>query len=262
MTAWPEHSKNWNKLGPPLKPSPITIDTYAKLIPTGPIILLGVTPEIYHRFDNILAIDYNTDMIKNVWPGNTETKIAISDDWRQVICKEQYYSGIVGDLSLTLMDDLDTVSEFNQKSLLWLKDKGVMAQRIFHLPSTPVTRDKIVDMMNNPATINWHAFKWLLHMCLSNETSVRRVRQADVRDMFNEICTDRQKLSDITGWSLEAINTIDFYENATQEITVATKDEWLKTVPANATETSLIYTHTPGYDLSELFPILTYKRNV
>lgn len=256
MDNWPKHSNNWGKLGPPLKPAPTVIEKYKELVPNDKVLMMGVTPEIYDAFDNILAIDHNPSMITNVWSGDTDTKKAIVGDWITYTTDEKF-DGIVGDIALTLMGDKTTITNFNNKSFNWLNNNGVMAQRIFHRPQTDLPYEYLVLLTTSTAPVNWHAYKWLLHIYLATSTKTQRIKQSAVRDLFNKIVPDRNILSQITGWHIDAINTIDFYENATQEVTVLSKDEWLDTVPKAAADVEFVYTE--GYDICNIFPILKYR---
>lgn len=256
MDKWPQHSKNWGKIGPPLKPTPAVINKYKELVPNGRVMMLGVTPEIYNAFDNILAVDHNPTMITNVWLGDTDTKRVIVDDWITYETTEKF-DGVVGDVAVTLMGDKQTITDFNNKTFNWLNSNGVMAQRIFHTTITELPYEYLVLLTTSTAPINWHAYKWLLHIYLAVSTKSQRIRQSAVRDLFNKIAPDRNTLSQITGWHIDAINTIDFYENATQEVTVLSKDDWLDTIPKDAVDVEFVYTE--GYDICNLFPILKYR---
>ena len=60
------HSNNWDKLTSPARPSVSDINSFKSLIPEGPILLLGVTPEIANAYDNVLAVDRDIKMIQNI----------------------------------------------------------------------------------------------------------------------------------------------------------------------------------------------------
>ena len=96
-------------------------------------------------------------------------------------------------------------------------------------------------------------------MTYSNETHAK-IKLSNVRKFFNEIAPDRQLVSENTGWTIEQINTIDFYENANAEVIVLSKKEWLETIPKGATDIHFYYQE--DYDLAELCPILTFRKNV
>lgn len=254
----PLHSKNWDKLSAPARPNPSVINTYKQLIPDGNILLLGVTPEIANSYQVITAIDNDEKMIKNVWPGDTLTKRVLLANWETFITAEKF-NGVIGDVALTLLGDKKKITNFNQKAFDMLHPNGVVAQRIIHKPQTVLTREQLIEMLNKPATINFNAFKWLMFMTHSNETH-QKIQFTNVRKFFNEIAPDRQVVSEKTGWTLDQINTIDFYENAKVEVIILSKKEWLETIPKDAVNVQFIY--NDDYDLAELCPILSYGKPV
>jgi hypothetical protein len=115
------------------------------------------------------------------------------------------------------------------------------------------------DILAKPATINFNAFKWMMFMCYADETHYK-IKLTNIRKLFNEICPIREVASDITGWSLSIINSIDLYEHSDWEIIVMNKKEWLETVPKDAS--SAKFTYQDDYDLAELCPILSFSKHV
>jgi hypothetical protein len=254
----PQHSKNWDKLTAPARPSPSVVNQYKELIPDGNVLLLGVTPEIANSYQVVTAIDSDEKMIKNVWPGDSLTKRVFHANWETFVTHERF-NGIIGDVALTLLADKKKITSFNQKCFDMLLPNGVVAQRIFHKPNDVLDRNQLIDMLSKPATINFNAFKWLMFMTYSNETH-QKISFSKVRKFFNEIAPDRQQVSENTGWTIEQINTIDFYENTTAEVIVLSKKEWLETVPKGAKNVHFYYQE--DYDLAELCPILSYVKPV
>lgn len=256
--AWPKHSTNWDKIGVPFRPSQSDIDNFKAIVGDVPILLMGVTPEIHNAFTTITAIDRDPKMISNVWPGDTETKTALNAQWESVVLAKKF-DGIIGDFALTMLADKKVIESFNNKSFSMLNPGGVTAQRIFHKPKDPVTREHLIDILSKPAAISWNTFKLLLMFAYSHETH-SKIKHSNVLKMFNEICPDRELASKNTGWSLQSINSIDLYENATQEIIILSKKEWLETVPKGAINVK--FTYCEDYDLAELCPILSYVKPV
>jgi hypothetical protein len=253
-----KHSNNWDKLKAPARPTESVVNDFKSLVPEGPIYLLGVTPEIANAYDNVLAVDRDTKMIENVWPGDTETKMAVNASWETFLPGKKF-NGIIGDVALTLLADKRHISAFNQKALNMLNIGGTMAQRIFHKPSTPITRDMLIDMLSKPATINFNAFKWMMFMCYAEETH-SKIKLRNILKLFNQICPVREFAAKDTGWSIDDINTIDLYKDSDWEVIVMSKKEWLETVPKGATNTK--FTYQTDYDLAELCPILSFSKDV
>jgi hypothetical protein len=253
-----KHNNNWDKLSPPARPSQAVINDFKSLVPDDPIFLLGVTPEIANVYTNVLAVDHDIKMIENVWPGNTDTKTVVNAHW-ETFMSGKTFNGVIGDVALTLLADKKAITNFNKKSFDMLNSGGTVAQRIFHKPKDPITRQHLKDILAKPATINFNAFKWMMFMCYADETHYK-IKLTNIRKLFNEICPIREVASDITGWSLSIINSIDLYEHSDWEIIVMNKKEWLETVPKDAS--SVKFTYQDDYDLAELCPILSFSKHV
>lgn len=252
------HSNSWDKLKAPARPTQSVIDTFKSLVPEGPILLLGVTPEIANAYDNVLAVDRDPKMIENVWPGDTETKTAVNADWETFLPGKKFNS-IIGDIALTMLADKKRITTFNVKAFNMLNAGGTISQRILHKPKESITRAMLIDMLTKPATVNFNAFKWMMFMTYTDETH-NKIKVVNILKFFNEIAPDREVVAKHTGWSLDQINTIDIYKNSDWELIVMTKKEWLETIPKDAIDVK--FTYQDDYDLAELCPILSFRKNV
>ncbi len=253
-----KHSSNWDKLKAPARPTESVVNDFKSLVPEGPILLLGVTPEIANSYDDVLAVDRDPKMIENVWPGDTNTKMAVNAYWETFLPSKKF-NGVIGDVALTILADKKRITSFNQKAFNMLNEGGTVAQRIFHKPSNPITRDMLIDMLSKPATINFNAFKWMLFMCYAEETH-SKIKLRNILTLFNQICPVREFAARDTGWSMDDINTIELYKDSDWEVIVMSKKEWLETVPKNATNVK--FTYQTDYDLCELCPILSFSKDV
>ena len=252
------HSNNWDKLTSPARPSVSDINAFKSLIPEGPIMLLGVTPEIANAYDNVLAIDRDPKMIENVWPGDTDTKHAINSNWETFLPGKKF-NGVIGDCALTMLGDRKNITNANLKFLEILNPGGTSAHRIFHKPKERVTKQHLKDMLARPATMNFNAFKWTMFMYYAEEVHYK-IKVANILKLFNEICPMRELASEITGWTMPQINSIDIYEHSDWELGVLSKKEWLETIPKGAVDVK--FTYQDDYDLAELCPILSFSKHV
>lgn len=253
-----KHHNNWDKLKAPARPTQSVVDTFKSLVPDGPIYLMGVTPEIANSYNNILAVDRDTKMIENVWPGDTETKMAVNADWETFLPGKKF-KGVIGDVALTMLADKKRITSFNIKSFNMLEPGGTVAQRIFHKPKDKITRDMLIDMLSKPATVNFNAFKWMMFMAYAEEAH-DKIKVRNILKFFNEICPVREFAAKDTGWNIDDINTIDLYKDSDWEVIVMSKKDWLETIPKGATNVQ--FTYCDDYDLAELCPILSYVKPV
>ena len=114
-------------------------------------------------------------------------------------------------------------------------------------------------MLNNPATVNFNAFKWMMFMCYAEE-SHSKVKLTNILKLFNQLFPDREVVSKNTGWSINDINTIDLYKDTDWEVIVMNKKEWLETIPKDANNVK--FTYQDDYDLAELCPVLSYGKAI
>lgn len=258
---WTRHSQNWDRLGPPLRPTPSVIAEMMRISTPGRTLMLGVTPEIYAAFDNIVAVDLDHDMIRNVWPGDTDTKTAIQGEWTAMRWPDRSFNNIVCDGGLSMLEDLDNMRYFQHLCMRWLKPGGSVVHRVFERPSSDqvITMDRLRQEMQGPATVNWHAFKWLMAFHISGRQDDSRIKLIDILHLFNEICDDRLSLSEKTGWSLDSINTIDFYDGSDKVTCFGTRDEHLSTIPSTAVGIEMW--SVPGYDLHEHCPMMVWRKS-
>lgn len=252
------HSNNWDKIVSPARPSASDINSFKSLVPEGPILLLGVTPEIANSYDNVLAVDRDIKMIQNVWPGDTETKHAINSDWKTFLPGKKF-NGIIGDCALTMLGNKKDITNVNLKFLEMLNPGGTVAHRIFHKPKEQVTKQHLLDMLSKPATMNFNAFKWTMFMYYAEEVH-NQIKVTNIRKLFNELCPVRKTVSELTGWTMSQINSIDIYEHSDWEVIVLSKKEWLETIPKGAVNVK--FTYQDDYDLAELCPILSFSKHV
>jgi hypothetical protein len=257
MSTWPKHSAAWNSIGPPMRPSQQVIDLFQDLAGPEQTMMMGVTPEFHPAFEYMIAVDRDEGMIDKVWLGDTKTKRVIHSNWMDMIWPEDNFSSIIGDCALPMLTTLDRMTEFQQRCYKWLKPGGVFVQRLFERPNEDYTWDQLVDMVSKPADINFHAFKWVACMSLAAEVGYK-ISDPIRFEYLNKLCADRAAVCKSTGWTREAVDTIDMYENGVQAVAFCNRAEWQSTVPEDALEVSFLYAY--DYDLWQHCPILTWKK--
>lgn len=135
-----------------------------------------------------------------------------------------------------------------------------MVHRVFERPHgyDAVDLYRLNSEMQGPATVNWHAFKWLMAFHINDQQDDSRIRLSDIMDLFNKLCPDRQALSERTGWSLDSINTIDLYQGSDKVTCFGTRKEHAATIPMSAVDVG--FWTVPGYDLHEHCPIMRWRK--
>lgn len=257
---WTKHSQNWNRLGPPLRPTQGVIAEMVRVATPGRTLMLGVTPEIHAAFDSIIAVDLDHDMIRNVWPGDTDTKTAIQGEWTSMRWPDSSFDNIVCDGGLSMLENLDNMRYFQALCMRWLRSGGSVVHRVFERPSgdQTITAERLRREMQGFTTVNWHAFKWLLAFYVAESQDDSSIRLIDIMHLFNELCDDRAALAERTGWSMDSINTIDLYQGSSKVTCFGTRAEHLATIPSAAIGTEM-WT-VPGYDLHEHCPMMVWRK--
>lgn len=258
-TPWLGYTKKWDALKPPMRPTPAVISIMQRESTPGPVLMLGVTPEIHAAFDDIVAIDRDKSMIAAIWPGDTPTKCAIRRSWTDLDWDRGEFASIVSDCGVNMLGDLSAIAEFQASCAKWLVPGGSMVHRVMSRPDTDVTLAEIRLDLESTAEINFHAFKWKLgqHVASQNHS---KVAHQQVWELFNDICSDRDRLSSITGWARADIDCIDLYRDSGVTVVFPTIAEWTNTVPSAAVDTR--YLTTDDYDLSEHCPIMAWNTDI
>ena len=241
-----------------MKPAPSDVAHYKSLVGEGRVLMMGVTPELHAAFTDITAFDRDEAMIKRVWPGNTLTRNVVQADWMNIdYSRSTNIVGVIGDCALPMLGDLDKMRVFQSRCFDWLMTGGVFVQRIFERPTVPYTRADLQKIMNEPAKINFHAFKWMLCMVIAAESGYI-VRDTDRLVLFNELCSDRDALCAATGWSRDAVDTMDLYAGGEYTVAFCSREEILNTIPEDARD--IQFTNMTDYDLAENCPIMSWRK--
>ena len=248
-THWADRSRAWGRNGPPLQPNREIIDCFASLVPlSANILLMGVTPQIAKAYTHVTAVDREPVMIENVWPGNTETRRAILDNWLTVDLPENYYDGIIGDGSINMLD-LKDVEFMLDKAKKLLRPGGIFACRMFTRPDEPVTMERLHAEAQKP-TVNFSAYRRLIPMYIAAQNGpVVPVKL--ILNLFDQMFPDRT----ILPWTPEQMSTMDAYRNSESTTWFPTRDEILALAPTGSR-----YIESGTYDIADTCPILTFTK--
>lgn len=260
MTHWQKYHAAWSKLEAPLRPNAETLGKIRELTGkvAGPVLLLGVTPELARSFDQVLAVDKNKAMIDNVWPGNSEMKQARHADWLDLEGPKEHFAAVVGDGSLNAVTTLREIRQLLECVIDLLAPGGKFACRLYERPVKAFTEDHLRQMGSRPATLNFHAFKWQLAMHLA-ETAGASMPVVLIRERFNDLFPDRDRLARDTGWPRDIIDMIDIYKGSPTIYTFPSRREFLNVLPKGISHARFEACGT--YDLAECCPMLAFSKN-
>ncbi len=260
MTHWQKYHAAWSKLEAPLRPTSETLSKIHELTGkvAGPVLLLGVTPELAKSFEQVLGADKNKAMIDHVWPGNSATRKAIHADWLDLEEPKNHFAAAVGDGSLNAVTTLREIRQVLERVTDLLAPGGRFACRLYERPEKPFSEEHLRQTASRRATINFHAFKWQIAMHLA-ESGGASMPVVLIRERFNELFPDRDRLARDTGWPRDLIDMIDIYKGSPTIYTFPNRREFLDVLPKGISHAR--FEPCGSYDLAECCPMLTFEKN-
>jgi SAM-dependent methyltransferase len=260
MTHWQKYHSAWSKLEAPLRPNAEILSKLRELTGpvAGPVLLLGVTPELARSYDHVTAVDKNKAMIDNVWPGDCDTKQALHANWLDLEGPKDHFVAAVGDGSLNMVDTLREIRLLLARLVELLVPGGRLACRLYERPEKPFTEEHLLDIAAGPAPLNFHAFKWKLAMHLA-ATVGAAVPVVLMRERFDELFPNREKLARTTGWSRDLIDMIDIYRGSPTVYLFPSRREFLDALPGGISQ--IRFAPSGNYHLAECCPMLTFEKN-
>ena len=260
MTHWQKYHAAWSKLEAPLRPNADTLSKIRELTgaTSGPVLLLGVTPELARSFDEVLAVDKNKGMIDHVWPGNSAGKKALHADWLDLEGPKSHFLAAVGDGSLNSLTTLREIRHVLERVIDLLAPAGRFACRLYERPGQRFTEEQLLQTGSRRAAINFHAFKWQLAMHLAEAVGAA-LPVVLIRERFNELFPDRDRLARDTGWSRDIIDMIDIYRGSPTIYVFPNRREFLDALPKGVS--SARFEPCGSYDLASCCPMLTFQKN-
>ncbi len=257
MSHWHRYPDRWNEITPPLRPHADVVGFFRRRLQSeqGCVLLLGVTPELYHAFPCVDAFDLDPTMIARVWPGDVHGKRARQGDWLDLPAAERRYAAAVGDGSINAVPPREA-GRLLEHAASRVVPGGVVACRVFERPSIPFTREALKESTGCSKALNFHDFKLQVAMMLADERG-SAVPVKLIREAFDALFPDRKALAADTGWDERTIGMIDLYEASDVIYSFPDRRELLAAVPDHAVDVRF---DQPGrYDLAECCPVLSFR---
>jgi len=257
---WQSFHRRWSLLEAPLRPNADILAGTTALVGTCTrrVLLLGVTPELALAFDTVVAVDKSATMIANIWPGNSATREVVEADWLTLDGSLGKFSAAVGDGSCNAVAYPQELTRLLGQVHEHLEPGGRFVCRVFLRPDTLWSWHQLQTMAVQPASVNFHAFKWMLAMRIAADTQPS-VPVALIRERFDHYFPDRTALAACTGWAAEVIAMIDIYRDSAEVLCFPSRAEFLACLPPGFTNIGF---HPCGtYDLAEVSPLLVVEKS-
>ena len=255
---WDDHARQWSRIASPLRPHADDEGNVRRALGNsgGLHLLLGVTPEYARMFDRVVAVDRSAAMIGALWQGDVSGKDAIQADWMHLPLRERSFDACIGDGCLNFFSCPSQYGLFFHQVQRVLRSGGRFALRIFIRPDAGETCAAVCEHAMRAGIGSFHAFKWRLAMAIAAESGDSNVRVADIRDVFMTLLPEREQLAAASGWSAEAIATIDAYRDSVESYSFPTLAEVRGALPLTLAEVDLAY---GSYELSECCPMFVLE---
>lgn len=217
---WDRHARRWQHVGPPLRPCPedVALVEELSLGATGPALLLGVTPELatmrWPEGVELTALDRCPGMIRGVWPAEAVPGASvIRGNWTDMPLPAASCGLVVGDGCFTLLRYPDQQRRVLDQIRRVMDPAGRCVMRYFCRPEESEDLTAVFADMWRGRIGNFHILKWRLGMALHGSAEEGVSVQA-MWERFDAEVPDRKALCEATGWSREAVDTMDVYRGS------------------------------------------------
>lgn len=254
--AWSDFHLRFPRLRPPQAVTP-EMAAHAAAAVAGHdarVLQLGVTPALSGIGRELVAVDRSPNMITRVWPGDDGRRRAIEADWRSMDPGGDF-SAVIGDGSFNCVSyPIDYELVFDRLVAI-LRRPAVFAVRFFVTPEACESVEALAEATRSGDVESIHALKWRLAMAIVAEQGEVNISAVDILARFERLFPDRAMLMRQTGWSIEEIETLDFYRGSSDVLSFPTIAQIAAVVPPGFSQPSLL--SSGSYDLSDRCPLVT-----
>lgn len=263
---WDRLGPSLKNLGPPLCPSNEDIrfmeETVAswqasRRVKRIEALLLGVTPEIagmrWPEESSLMAVDRSLPMIDAVWVGNAPgRRAAVCGNWLAPPRRDSSCHVVIGDGSINSLAFPEGLQSLGETVSRLLRDDGLLVMRCFVQTVPPESPDRIYADLQRGAIGSFHACKLRLLMAMQNSPE-EGVAVREVFESWVDRNMDPHSLPSKAGFERAAIDTIDFYRDASTVYTFPTLAQLRSVLGVFFREMTI---SIPGYELGERCPTL------
>jgi SAM-dependent methyltransferase len=257
---WSHYHEKWSRLEPPLRPHPDCVLRAVALLSErdGPVLVLGVTPELTGAFPEVTAVDKSEGMIRGLWSGDGEGRRAVCANWLSLPFGEGEYGAAVGDGSLNALVHPDGYRDLYSELARVLRPRSRVVFRVFRRPDPCESLDAVLDAARAGRIETFHAFKWRFAMALAAASRSASIAVRSIRDRFCEHVPDRDALASSTGWSREIVDTIDVYAGSSEIYSFPSAEELLLSAPPPFERAHFV--EVGSYPLADRCPLFVMNR--
>jgi SAM-dependent methyltransferase len=261
------HARAWDRLGPPLRPSPEDVRRFAEGVADAAAaragagakfqgVILGVTPELalmpWPARTHILAVDQSQPMLDAIWPAArvAHPARAVRRDWTDLPLDAGAADAVLGDGCYALLEPAHQRAVSREVRRV-LAPHGRFVLRVFVRPERGETPDGVFAELEAGRIGSFHAFKWRLAMALQGERE-DGVAVREVWEAWQARGLDRDALARRLGGRRDSIDSIDAYREAASRLWFPSLEGARRALGEQFRELAC---ERPGYELGERCPI-------
>ena len=265
---WAKVARNWNLLGPPLRPSPEDVRFCEEAVAAwhrqgtrSRVLLLGVTPELYAmpwtEGTDFLAVDRTIEAIEAVWPGPREA--VRCEDWLEMKLPAASRDIVLCDGGINLLAYPKEQRRLASILREVLAEGGLCILRLFVRPAARETREMVLADLMAGRIPNMNVLKLRLWTALQESPS-QGVDLDTVWHTVQRAAGNLEELASRLRWPLEETLTINAYQGSTTRYWLGTVDEVAKIFCHDVGGFEVASTLVPSYEGGGQCPTLVLKR--
>ncbi len=270
---WRSAARHWRQVGPPLRPAREDVEFFARTVqecgpPRQPprVLILGVTPEIYHLAwpsgTDLKAVDLAPSMIAEVWPGPPED--AICADWTGMPLEAGSRDVVLCDGGLHLLRYPDQQSTLATALYRFVAPGGLCIFRLFvpppeRSPYRSESVDSVLDQLLAGRIADLNLLKFRLWMALQR-SATEGVAVHDVWRVVHDRVPNFDVLARRIKWEPEQLRALDIYRDSPNRYHFVTSEEATAVFCQGQSGFQLNESFTPTYALGDQCPTLVFYR--
>jgi len=268
MGHWVDIARQWEQVGPPLRPSSQdiafckdAIDRWARDRGAPRALILGVTPELYHlpwpMGTDVLAVDHTQSMIDAVWPGPRDAVICA--DWTAMPLPAGSRNIVLCDGGVHLLAHPHDHRAFVRVLRRVVASDGLCVFRLYVPPEPRESPDAVLADLLAGRVPNLNILKLRLAMAM-HEDITQWTELGRVWDAIHQAAPDFARLASQLGWPLGHLLAINTYKDCPAQywfLSVADVRHLFCTDPGGF---SLERVNVPTYELGERCPTIVLRR--
>jgi SAM-dependent methyltransferase len=267
-THWDDLARQWQHVGPPLRPSSQDIEFCATAIHAWSrdkgaprALILGVTPELYHLpwpdGTDLLAVDHTQAMIDEVWPGPRHA--AICAEWTTMPFETGSRDIVLCDGGLHMLTYPEVLRQFARTLHRILSAEGICVFRVFVPPQQRESASHVLRDLLEGRIPNISALKLRLWMALQ-ESSAQGVELERVWDAVHRVAADLAQLALRIGWPVEHALALTTYRTSPIRYCLFSLDEARRVFCRDPARFELVTVSVPTYALGDCCPTIVLRR--